>query len=51
MTIKTIGLNLAKIIFQAHGVDESGTTVLVSKLHRKQILPFFSKLSPCLIGV
>ena len=51
MTIAVIGLDLAKSVFQAHGVDESGGTVLVKKLHRKQMLPFFSKLSPCLIGV
>ncbi len=49
--IATIGLDLAKSVFQAHGVDENGTTVLVKKLHRKQMLPFFSKLSPCLICV
>lgn len=51
MTITTIGLDLAKSVFQAHGVDENGTTALVKKLHRKQMLPFFSKLPPCLIGV
>jgi hypothetical protein len=51
MTITTIGLDLAKSVFQAHGVDENGDTVLVKRLHRKQMLPFFSKLSPCLIGV
>ena len=51
MTITTIGLDLAKSVFQAHGVDESGATVLVKKLHRKQMLPFFSKLPPCLIAV
>lgn len=51
MTITTIGLDLAKSVFQAHGVDESGATILVKRLHRKQMLPFFSKLSPCLIGV
>jgi len=50
MNIATIGLDLAKSVFQAHGVDEAGKTVLVKKLHRKQMLPFFSKL-PCLIGV
>ena len=44
MTITTIGLDLAKSVFQAHGIDESGATVLVKKLHRKQMLPFFSKL-------
>ena len=51
MTITTIGLDLAKSVFQAHDVDESGATILVKRLHRKQMLPFFSKLSPCLIGV
>lgn len=51
MTITTIGLGLAKSVFQAHGVDETGATGLVKRLHRKQMLPFFSKLPPCLIGV
>jgi transposase len=51
MTIVTIGLDLAKSVFQAHGVDEEGNAVLAKKLHRKQMLPFFSKLPPCLIGV
>ena len=51
MEIKTIGLDLAKSMFQAHGVDTNGKTMLVKRLHRKQMIPFFSKLSPCLIGV
>jgi transposase len=51
MKIAVIGLDLAKSVFQAHGIDESGRTVLVKKLHRKQMLPFFSNLPPCLIGV
>jgi hypothetical protein len=51
MHIKTIGLDLAKSVFQAHGVDEAGDVVLVKKLHRKQMVPFFSKLPPCLIGI
>lgn len=51
MTIVTIGLDLAKSVFQMHGVDETGAAVLVKKLHRKQMLAFFSKLLPCLIGV
>lgn len=38
-------------MFQAHGIDESGATILVKRLHRKQMQSFFSKLSPCLIGV
>ncbi len=51
MNIQTIGLDLAKSVFQAHGMDENGETVLVKKLHRKQMIPFFSTLPPCLIGV
>jgi transposase len=51
MTISIVGLDLAKSVFQVHGVDEVGNAVLVKKLHRKQMLPFFSKLPPCLIGV
>ncbi len=51
MKITTIGLDLAKSVFQVHGVDETGATVLVKRLHRKQMIPFFTKLSPCLIGV
>ena len=51
MHIKTIGLDLAKSVFQAHGVDQSGNTVVVKKLRRKQMIPFFLKLPPCLIGM
>lgn len=51
MKITTIGLDLAKSVFQVHGVDEEGVTVLVKRLHRKQMLPFFTKLSSCLIGI
>jgi hypothetical protein len=41
MTIRTIGLDLAKSVFQAHGVDERGAATLTKRLHRKQMLPFF----------
>jgi len=51
MKITTIGLDLAKSVFQAHGVDADGATILVKRLHRKQMIPFFTKLPPCLIGV
>jgi transposase len=51
MTIRTIGLDLAKSVFQAHGVDETGATLLAKRLHRKQTLPFFSKVPPYLIGM
>ena len=51
MEIVTLGLDLAKSVFQAHGIDKLGKTVLVKRLHRKQMMPFFSKLPPCLIGI
>ncbi len=51
MKITTIGLDIAKSVFQAHGIDKDGTVVLMKRMHRKQMLPFFSKLPSCLIGI
>ena len=51
MTITTIGLDLAKNVFQVHGVDERGVAVLRKQLGRDQVATFFAKLQPCLIGV
>jgi transposase len=51
MYITTIGLDLAKNVFQVHGVDEQGKTVLKKQLKRSQLLPFFANLAPCLIGM
>jgi hypothetical protein len=51
MKITTIGLDIAKSVFQVHGVDEEGVSVVMKRLHRKQVLPFFSKLPSCLIGI
>ena len=51
MEIVTLGLDLAKSVFQAHGIDRLGKTVLVKRLDRKQMMPFFSSLPPCLIGI
>lgn len=51
MNITTIGLDLAKNIFQVHGVDECGKTVLKKQLKRSQVLPFFANLVPCLVGM
>jgi transposase len=48
---KVIGLDLAKHIFQVHGVDSAGKTVLVKRLRRSDVLNFFARLEPCLIGV
>ena len=51
MAIVTIGLDLAKSVFHAHGVDETGATALTKRLHRKQMVPFFSKLPRHLIAM
>ena len=51
MNITTIGLDLAKNVFQVHGVNEQGKTVLKKQLKRSQVLPFFANLAPCLIGM
>jgi transposase len=51
MRITTIGLDLAKSIFQVHGVDADGAVVVRKTLRRGQVLSFFSKLEPCLVGI
>jgi transposase len=51
MEIATIGLDLAKSFFQVHGVDAAGAAVLRKTLRRSQVIPFFAKLSPCLVGM
>ena len=49
--VTTIGLDLAKSVFQVHGVDASGETVIRRQLRRRQVLPFFKKLPACLVGI
>jgi transposase len=49
--IRTIGLDLAKHVFQVHGVDAGGTTVLRKRLRRGEVLAFFTRLPGCLIGL
>lgn len=49
--ITTIGLDLAKRVFQVHGVDQDGGPVLKKQLRRGQVVKFFATLSPCLIGM
>jgi transposase len=51
MNIKRIGIDLAKTVFQLHGVDGHEKPVLRKKLRREQMLPFFGNLPPCLIGM
>lgn len=50
MEISTIGLNLAKNVFQVHGISATGEVVIRKALRRSQMLPFFEKLPPCLAG-
>jgi transposase len=47
----TIGVDLAKNVFQIHGVDRSGQAVIRRQLRRGQVLPFFKKQPPCLVGM
>ncbi len=51
MTIVTIGLDLAKNVFQVHGVDAGGHVVLKKKLRRSEVCRFFRELPGCLVGV
>ncbi|MDE1919021.1 MAG: IS110 family transposase [Sphingomonadales bacterium] len=51
MEITTIGLDIAKNVFQVHGVDEAGRAVLRRKVKRDQLLTLFGELRPCLIGI
>jgi transposase len=49
--ITTIGLDLAKHVFQVHGVDAAGQVVVRRQLRRGELLKFFAKQPPCLVGV
>jgi transposase len=49
--ITTVGLDLAKNVFQAHGADASGRAVLRKKLRRDQVLDFFGRLPPCVVAM
>src|SRR6202140_3077521 len=48
-TITTIGLDIAKSVFQVHGVDAGGQVIVRRQLKRRYVLTFFQKLSPCLV--
>ena len=48
-TITTIGLDIAKSVFQVHGTDAGGQVVIRRQLKRRYVVVFFQKLSPCLI--
>ena len=49
--ITTVGLDLAKHVFQVHGIDAEGTTILRRRLRRYQVLAFFSRLPRCVVGM
>ena len=51
MKLTTIGIDLAKNVFQVHGVDERGKAILKKQLKREQMPAFFANLAPCLIGM
>ena len=50
-TITTIGLDIAKSVFQVHGVDAAGQVIIRRQLKRRYVLAFFQKLPPCLVGI
>ena len=49
--ITTIGLDLAKNVFQVHAVDEAGSVVMRKRLRRGQVLAFFAGIPSCLVGL
>ena len=50
-TVTTIGLDIAKSVFQVHAVDAAGKVIIRRQLKRRYVLAFFEKLPPCLIGI
>jgi transposase len=51
MQITTIGLDIAKNVFQVHGIDATEKVVVRKQLRRSQVLAFFKALPPCLVGM
>lgn len=51
MNFKRVGIDLAKLVFQVHGVDYQDIVLLRKQLRRNQLLSFFAKASPCMIGM
>ena len=49
--ITTLGLDIAKSVFQVHAVDAKGNVVLRRQIKRRYVLAFFQKLPPCLVGI
>src|SRR4029077_12678338 len=51
MQVTTVGLDIAKNVFQVHGIDDQGRTVLRRKVRRDRLLQLFAGLQPCLVGM
>lgn len=51
MKLSACGIDLAKTVFQVHGVDPHGRSCLRKQLRRNEVSTFFMKLEPCLIGM
>ena len=51
MTMTTIGLDLAKYVFQIHGVDTEGNVIEKRRLRRSQVIAYFASLPPCVVGM
>ena len=49
--VTTVGLDIAKSVFQVHGIDAEGSVMFRRQLKRRYVLPFFEKLPPCLVGL
>jgi transposase len=49
--VTTIGLDIAKSVFQVHGIDAEGQVIIRRQLRRRYVLAFFEKLAPCLVGI
>jgi len=49
--VSTIGFDIAKSVFQVHGVDGTGAVVMRKRVGRSKVLEFFGGLSPCLVGI
>ena len=50
-TVTTVGLDIAKSVFQVHGIDAKGDVIIRRQLKRRYVLAFFQKLPSCLVGI
>src|SRR6476659_453313 len=49
--VSTIGLDIAKSVFQVHGVDAAGAVLIRKRISRAKVLEYFGELPPCLVGI